>query len=144
MRFEVTRARALANAAFVIVALGLAGYGLRQMAGRAWAWQPTFRVRAGFATIGGLEVGAKVRVQGIDAGVVEAIEPPPRPGGDVGLVFRVDDRLRPLVRSDAVARIAPQGVIGAKVVEIVPGRLAPQLGILVARANHPLPRLPHR
>ncbi|WP_435016889.1 OmpA family protein [Tundrisphaera sp. TA3] len=122
MRREITKGRALANAGFVVVALAMAGYGLRQMAGRAWAWQPTFRVSAGFATIGGLEVGAKVRVQGIDAGVVEAIVPPPTPGAEVGLVFRVDDRLRSLVRSDARVRIVPQGVIGAKVVEIVPGR----------------------
>lgn len=121
MRMDVTRGRALANAGFVLIALGIAAYGLRQMAGRAWAWQPTFHVRAGFATIGGLEVGAKVRVQGIDAGVVESIRPPAKPGGEVGLVFRVDERLRPLVRSDARVRIAPQGVIGAKVVEIVPG-----------------------
>ena len=121
MRREITRGRALANAGLVVAALLMAGYGLRQMGGRAWAWQPTFHVSAGFATIGGLEVGAKVRVQGIDAGVVEAIAPPARPGGDVSLVFRVDERLRPLVRSDASVRIVPQGVIGAKVVEIVPG-----------------------
>jgi phospholipid/cholesterol/gamma-HCH transport system substrate-binding protein len=58
----------------------------------------------------------------MDAGVVEAVEPPRRPGDSVRLVFRVDERLRPLVRSDATARITTEGVVGARVVEIVPGR----------------------
>ncbi len=122
MRREMTRWRALANAGFVLAVLALAGYGIYQVNRRDWGWQPTFRARAGFVTIGGVEVGAKVRVLGIDAGVVEAIEAPARPGAPVVLRFRLDERLHPLVRSDALARIAPQGVVGAKVVEIVPGR----------------------
>jgi phospholipid/cholesterol/gamma-HCH transport system substrate-binding protein len=119
---KVGRWRALANAGFVLAVLALAGFGLAQVASRQWRVQETFRVRARVASIGGLEVGHRVRVQGIDAGVVEAIEPPRAPGEPVTLVFRVDRRLRPLVRSDAVARIVTEGVVGAKVVEIAPGR----------------------
>ncbi len=122
MRRELTRWRALGNAGLVLVVLALAGYGIHQVRRRDWAWQATFAARAGFATIGGVEVGTKVRVQGIGAGVVEAIEAPDKPGGQVGLRFRLDERLHPLVRSDATARIAAQGVVGTKVVEIVPGR----------------------
>jgi phospholipid/cholesterol/gamma-HCH transport system substrate-binding protein len=99
------------------------------VARRHWQWQDTFRVRAEFATIGGLEPGGKVRVQGIDAGVAEAIIPPTAPGRPVTVVLRLDARLRPLVRADALARIGTQGVVGAKVVEIVPGQAdAPPLG----------------
>lgn len=94
----------------------------RGVAGRQWRVQRTFPVRAEFATIGGVEVGSRVRVQGMDAGVIEAVVPPAAPGGTVGLVFRVDERLRGLVRSDAAARIVTEGVVGAKVVEIIPGR----------------------
>src|ERR671932_146537 len=50
-------------------------------------------------------------------------------GRQVRLVFRIDARLRALVRADATARIVSEGVVGAKVVEIVPGRPeAPPLG----------------
>src|SRR3954447_6784248 len=122
MRREMTRWRAMANAVFVLGVLGLAGYGVRQVASCNWAWQPTFHARAGFSAIGGIEVGAKVRVQGIDAGVVEKIEPPKQPGGPVVLRLRLDERLHPLVRSDATARIVPQSLVGVKVVEIVPGK----------------------
>jgi phospholipid/cholesterol/gamma-HCH transport system substrate-binding protein len=133
MRREMTRWRAIANAVFVLGVLGLAGYGVRQVSSRNWAWQPTFHARAGFPAIGGLEVGAKVRVQGIDAGVVEKVEPPRQPGGPVVLRFRLDQRLHPLVRSDATARIVPQSIVGAKVVEIVPGR--PDAPMLIEDGN---------
>ena len=122
MRGEIGRYRAVANGLAVLAVLGLAGFGVTRVAARHWQWQETFRARAEFASIGGLEVGGRVRVQGIDAGVVEAIEPPSSPGRPVSLVLRIDARLRPLVRADALARVAAQGVVGAKVVEVVPGR----------------------
>ena len=101
--------RLLANAAFVSAVLGLAGFGLSQVARRQWRVQRTFFVRAEFSTIAGVTAGTRVRVQGIDAGLVETVVPPDTPGKDVLLVFRVDERLRGLVRSDAVARIASEG-----------------------------------
>ena len=104
----------------------------RQVSRRNWAWQPAFHARAGFAAIGGVEVGAKVRVQGIDAGVVETIEPPEIPGGPVFLRLRIDEKLHPLVRTDARARIVPQSLVGAKVVEIVPAR---PIAVVVADAS---------
>ena len=35
--------------------------------------------------------------------------------------MRIDERLRPLVRTDAVARIVSEGLVGARVVELAPG-----------------------
>ena len=119
---EIGKWRAVAHAGFVLAVLALGGFVVVQVASRQWRVQKTFPVRAEFATIGGLEAGQRVRVQGMDAGVVESIAAPGAPGQPVGLVLRIDARLRPLVRSDAVARIVTEGVVGAKVVEIVPGR----------------------
>jgi phospholipid/cholesterol/gamma-HCH transport system substrate-binding protein len=53
---------------------------------------------------------------------VERVIAPAEPGRPVELVLRIDERLRPLVRSDAVARIISEGLVGAKVVELTPGR----------------------
>ena len=122
MQREIGRWRALANAGFVLAVLAVAGFGVTEVSRRQWRVQRTFPVRARFTTIGGVETGDRVRVQGIDAGVVQDVLPPVAPGDPVTLVFRMDARLRPLVRSDAVARIVTEGVVGAKVVEIVPGR----------------------
>jgi len=119
---DIRRWRALANAGFALAVLTLGGFGLYQVAGRRWQVQPTFRVRAQFETIGGLEAGHRVRLQGIDAGVVERVIAPAKPGQPVELVLRIDDRLRPLIRTDAVARIVSEGLVGAKVVELTPGR----------------------
>lgn len=156
MRRELGRGRLAANLGFVLVAIALAGFGATAVARRQWRVQRTFDVRADFATIGGVRPGSRVRVQGIDAGIVEDVIPPQTPGLPVRLVFRVDETLRKLVRSDALARIVTEGVVGAKVVEIVPGRPdAPalstagliaterpvELGDLVKRATASLDRL---
>jgi phospholipid/cholesterol/gamma-HCH transport system substrate-binding protein len=119
---DIGRWRALANAGFALAVLALGGLGLYQVASRRWQVQPTFRVRAEFDTIGGLEVGHRVRVQGIDAGLVDRVVPPSEPGRPVELVLRIDERLRHLVRTDTVARIVSEGLVGAKAVELTPGR----------------------
>jgi phospholipid/cholesterol/gamma-HCH transport system substrate-binding protein len=119
---NMRRWRALASAGFALAVLTLGCFGLYQVAGRHWQVQPTFHVRAEFETIAGLEAGHRVRLQGIDAGVVERVVPPAEPGRPVELVLRIDQRLRGLVRADAVARIVSEGMVGAKVVELTPGR----------------------
>jgi phospholipid/cholesterol/gamma-HCH transport system substrate-binding protein len=122
MRYEIGRWRALANAGFALAVLALGGFGLYQVARRQWHVQPTFHVRARFSTVTGLEAGHRVRLQGMDAGVVEQVIAPREPGAPVELVLRLDQKLRHLVRPDAVARILAEGMVGARVVEITPGR----------------------
>jgi phospholipid/cholesterol/gamma-HCH transport system substrate-binding protein len=122
MRRDIGRWRALANAGFALAVLAMGGFWLYQVAARRWYVQPMFHVRARFASVSGLETGHRVRLQGMDAGVVEQVVPPTVPGEPVELVLRLDERLRSLVRSDAVARILAEGMVGARVVEITPGR----------------------
>jgi len=156
MRRKIGRWRVLGNVGFALAVLALGGIGLYQVARRHWKVQPTFHVRAQFETISGVEVGHRVRFQGIDAGVVERIIPPGLPGQPVELVLRIDQRLRPLVRIDSRARIVSEGLIGAKVVEIAPGQPEAkaatemaqiaserpiELGDLLKRATNSLARL---
>src|SRR5262249_23110018 len=122
MRRNIGRWRMAANAGFVLAVLAVAGVGLYQVAGRHWKGQPTVRVRAEFATIARVGAGRRGRLQGIDTGVVERVVPPRESGAPVELVLRIDERLHRLVRSDTVARIVSEGLVGAKVVELTPGR----------------------
>lgn len=122
MRRDIGWRRALLSALFALSALGLAAAGVIEISRRHWRWQATFPARAEFPTVAGLESGARVLVQGMDAGEVEAITPPTVPGGPVRVRMRLDQRLEALVRSDATARISTQGIVGSKVLEILPGR----------------------
>jgi phospholipid/cholesterol/gamma-HCH transport system substrate-binding protein len=138
MRRTIGRWRVAANVGFALAVLALGGFGVYQVAGRHWRVQPTFRIRAEFDTIGGVEAGHRVRLQGIDAGVVERVVPPREPGGPVELVLRIDERLHPLVRSDTVARIVAEGLVGARTVELRPGRPdAPPVAELDRIASEP-------
>jgi phospholipid/cholesterol/gamma-HCH transport system substrate-binding protein len=121
MSRSLTRLQAVLLGVVFLCGLGLAGTGLYAVGNRQWLWADTFHVRAGFPQIHGVEIGTRVRVQGIEAGEVEAIEPPAAPGGNVIVRMRLDGSLRSLLRSDALVQIASEGMIGGKVLEINPG-----------------------
>jgi phospholipid/cholesterol/gamma-HCH transport system substrate-binding protein len=129
--------QAVVLGAAVLVGLGLGALGLLMVGGVGitWSdsfpyvgWTGTFHVRAGFQKVHGVEVGTRVRVQGVDAGEVEAVNLPDKPGGDVVLRLRLKGGLRNLVRTDATAQIVSEGMVGGKVVEIDPGSAADRVG----------------
>lgn len=106
---------------FVVIAGGLAVTGLFAVAQHDWIFQPTFELRAEFPAIGGVQQGTRVRLQGMDAGLVDRIVPPQQPGEPVIVHMRLDAQYRTLIRKDAIASLSTQGIIGTKVVEIDPG-----------------------
>jgi phospholipid/cholesterol/gamma-HCH transport system substrate-binding protein len=118
---SLSRWQAILLGLVVLLALGLAGVGLFLVGSRTWFAGDSFHVRSGFKAVQGVEPGTRVRVQGIDAGEVVAIEPPATPGSDVVLRMRIDGKMRALVRTDATVRIVSEGLIGGKVVEVSPG-----------------------
>jgi phospholipid/cholesterol/gamma-HCH transport system substrate-binding protein len=135
---EISTRRALVNAILATAVIALGVWGAMFVARRHWQWQPTFRATAQFPRVSGLAIGDKVHLQGMDAGVVESIKPPPAPGKPIQVVLKIDARLRELIRSDAVASIATNGVVGPKIVEIIPGApdapLLPDGGALAAHS----------
>jgi phospholipid/cholesterol/gamma-HCH transport system substrate-binding protein len=117
----LTRSQAVLLGAVVLAGLGLGTLGLFAIGQRQWLGGGAFHVSAGFPDIGGVEVGTRVRVQGIDAGEVEAIVPPATAGGNVALRLRLAGRFRPLVRADSRVQIVREGMLAGKVVRILPG-----------------------
>jgi phospholipid/cholesterol/gamma-HCH transport system substrate-binding protein len=124
MSRSLTRFQAIVLGVVVLLGLGLAGTGVFAVGSRQWLWSDTFHVRAAFPQIRGVEIGTRVRVQGIDAGEVEAVEPPDKPGGNVLLRLRLNGSLRRLLRADATVQIVSEGMIGGKALEISPGTLS--------------------
>lgn len=122
MSRSLTRLQALVLGAVVLLGAGLGVAGLFTVGSRGWFGKDALTVRVGFADIRGVEVGTRVRIQGLDAGEVAAITPPQPPDGLVVLHLRLKGELRDLVRADSTVQIISEGMIGGKALEIHRGK----------------------
>jgi phospholipid/cholesterol/gamma-HCH transport system substrate-binding protein len=124
----MARARAIAVGAFVIGGFFLFTVGLFLIGNRRMLFSDHFEARASFAHIAGLTVGAKVRVAGMDAGEVKQIHVPTGPSARFLVVMQIRSDLHPLVRTDSVASIQNDGLVGNKFVQVETGTdAAPQV-----------------
>ncbi|MEO8662771.1 MAG: MlaD family protein, partial [Bryobacteraceae bacterium] len=112
---------------FVGGCLLLFGVGLFLIGNSNQLFSKSFKVYAEFSKITGIQNGGKVRVAGMDAGTVTAIEVPARPDGKFRIQVRVVEKLHPLVRQDSVATIQTDGLLGNKYLQIDAGTGASQL-----------------
>jgi phospholipid/cholesterol/gamma-HCH transport system substrate-binding protein len=113
--------RLAAVGAFVLGGVLLFGLGLFMIGDRRMMFGDTVQLHAEFAEIAGLENGAVVRVSGMNAGEVEQIEVPPSPAARFRVRMRVREDLRPLLRTDSVASIQNDGLVGNKFIQIDAG-----------------------
>jgi phospholipid/cholesterol/gamma-HCH transport system substrate-binding protein len=120
----LTRWQAVLLGVVVLAGLALGGWGLFQVGSRQQLWTESFTLQVGFPRLQGVGVGTPVRVRGLEAGVVTAVDLPDaeRPEEPLTLKLKLDRRFQPLVFADAAATILQEGMIGAKVIEIDPGR----------------------
>lgn len=125
MSRSLSRLQALVLGIVVLIGLGLGGFGLFVVGSRGWFGKDALTVRVGFREIRGVEVGTRVRIQGIDAGEVTAITPPDGPDGLVLLDLHLKGDYRHLVRTDSTVQIVGEGMLGGKVLEIHRGRPKP-------------------
>ena len=121
MSRSLSRIQAILLGSLVLAALALGGAALMLLNERTGWGADNFRVHAGFPDINGVEVGTRVRLQGIDAGEVEAIVTPATPGSNVTLRMRIAGKYRHLVRADAKVQIASDSLLAGKVVRVLPG-----------------------
>lgn len=118
MSRTLSRLQALVLGLIVLAGMGLAGVGLFAVGSRGWFGKDPLHVRVGFREIRGVEVGTRVRIQGIDAGEVVNILPPEAPDGPVVLRLALKDEYRRLVRGHSTVQIVSEGMLGGKVLEI--------------------------
>ena len=117
----MAKGRLAAVGAFVIAGVLLFGVGLFMIGSRRMLFGNTFKVHAEFASIAGLDNGALVRVAGLQAGEVEAIQVPTRPSARFRVRMRIREDVHPLIRLDSVASIQNDGLVGNKFIQIEPG-----------------------
>jgi phospholipid/cholesterol/gamma-HCH transport system substrate-binding protein len=107
----------------VVVALALGGYGIARIADKQGFWANTVEVTASFPEAHDITPGTPVRIRGVDAGQVVAVEYPDHdgPGAEVVVRMRLQAKYTGRVYSDASAQIHGSGLLGSKVVSIQPG-----------------------
>lgn len=115
----------------VLSAGGLAAVGLTKVASRQGLWAETTEVTVGFPEAHDLGPGTPVRVRGVDAGQVVAVEYPAADGPDAAVTvrLRLDAKLAARLFADATAQVQPTGLLGQKVIAVRPG--TPAAGPLV-------------
>jgi phospholipid/cholesterol/gamma-HCH transport system substrate-binding protein len=79
----------------------------------------TFRISGIFKDINGLQVGNNVRFSGINVGVVENIAIVT--DTTVKVEMNIDENARKFIKSDARAIVGSDGLMGNKIVSIIPG-----------------------
>jgi hypothetical protein len=113
----------------VAVALALGVTGLAALAAKERLWGDTVEVMVGLTDAADVTPGTPVRIRGVDAGHVTAINDSSDAAAAPVLVkVRLDGRYRGRLYADATAKVMPLGLLGGKVLVIVPG--TPAKGLL--------------
>lgn len=121
MNGSLSRIQAAVLGVIVLASISLGAAGLFAIGDGQGYWRESFDLWGRFPQVSGIEIGTRVRLQGMNAGQIEAIEQPAERGGAVLVRMRLDSRFRSLIATDAEAEIRNEGLIGGKVVEIHPG-----------------------
>jgi phospholipid/cholesterol/gamma-HCH transport system substrate-binding protein len=106
---------------FVIAGLALFAVGLFLVGNRHEAFARHIDYYAEFTNLAGLTKGAKVQVGGMDAGQIVNIGIPDSPSSRFRVELRIDEKLHGLVRTDSLAEIGTEGVVGDTFLLIKPG-----------------------
>ena len=98
----------------VTVAIILFGAGLFLIGNQHKAFRRHLEFYTEMANVDGITKGAKIRVNGMDAGQVQDVLIPSSPAHKFRLKLTVDDRLHGLIRSDSIVSIETEGLVGDK------------------------------
>jgi phospholipid/cholesterol/gamma-HCH transport system substrate-binding protein len=109
---------------FVVAGLLLFTVGLFMIGNRHEAFTHHIDYYAEFVDLSGLTKGSKVQVAGMDAGQIVEVKVPNSPSGRFRVKIQIDDVLHGLVRTDSIATIATEGVVGNTFLLIHPGSTA--------------------
>jgi hypothetical protein len=110
--------RAFRVGVFLVLALLFLSIGIFLIGDKDFLFSSTYRLKAGFQNVGGLNNGADVRVGGIHQGTVKEIALPSQPDGKVTVVMNLRSPTRNIIKKDSRASIKTEGLLGDKYVEI--------------------------
>jgi hypothetical protein len=102
----------------VVLALLFLSIGIFLIGNKEFLFSSTYRLKADFQNVAGLNNGAEVRIGGIHQGTVKEIDLPSQPDGTVTVVMNLRTQTRNIVKKDSRASIKTEGLLGDKYVEI--------------------------
>jgi phospholipid/cholesterol/gamma-HCH transport system substrate-binding protein len=109
--------------AFIVITLAIFASAVFLIGGRESMFHPSYKVRADFDNVAGLNEGADVRVGGIRKGSVKHIELPKRSDGKVVVLMDLQKETQSIIKQDSLADIKSEGMLGDKYVEITFGSI---------------------
>ncbi len=126
MSQSLSRWQAIVLGFLVFTTVALGGYGIARIAERQGLWAESFEVSAGFPDAHDVAPGTVVRIRGVDAGQVTAVEYPDHdgPGAEVTVRMKLGGKFVGRLYADATAQIHGSSLIGAKVIAVNPGTSA--------------------
>jgi phospholipid/cholesterol/gamma-HCH transport system substrate-binding protein len=110
--------RAARLGAFIIATLAVLAGGIFIIGSNQYLFTPTYRLKAQFATVVGLDPGAEVRVGGVHSGSVRGIELPSKPDGKITVLMDLQRSTHEIIKQDSVAAIETEGLLGNEYVSI--------------------------
>jgi phospholipid/cholesterol/gamma-HCH transport system substrate-binding protein len=116
-----TPARLVGIGVFFLGGLALFTIGLFMIGDRQMAFAKKFTVYTEFKKITGLAPGSIVRVSGAKAGAIRTILTPITPSGKFRVEIEITEELHPLVRTDSLATIETEGLVGGNYLGIGTG-----------------------
>jgi phospholipid/cholesterol/gamma-HCH transport system substrate-binding protein len=116
--------RAARLGAFIIATLVVLAAGVFLIGSKQYLFSPTYRLKAQFATVVGLDAGAEVRVAGVHIGTVREIDLPSKPTDKVTVLMDLQQSTHGIVKQDSIASIETEGLLGNEYVAITFGSVA--------------------
>ena len=108
----------LVTGIFVIIGIVCFTWLAVSVAGATFSEQPGYTLTARFTSISGLREGAIVEGAGVRIGTVSSIEFDPE-FFEAIVTLRINQGVQ--IQEDAIASIRTQGIIGEKLIKIIPG-----------------------
>jgi phospholipid/cholesterol/gamma-HCH transport system substrate-binding protein len=103
---------------FIVAGLAVLACGVFLIGSKKSLFEKTYRIKAEFQNVAGLNEGSDVRVGGVHRGTVKHIQLPARPDQKIVVAMDLNANTRAVVRKDSVASIKSEGLMGDQYVEI--------------------------
>src|SRR5208282_2236109 len=110
--------RAARLGAFIIATLAILAAGIFIIGNRQYLFSPTYRLKAQFANVVGLDAGAEVRIGGVHTGTVREIDLPSKPTEKITVLMDIQNSTHAIVKQDSIAAIETEGLLGNEYVSI--------------------------